>query len=77
MIGDYKWRGLYSSSSCEDVWVRCGVCKSTDCRTRWIEDGGGAGYFVEPHGRMGNKSYREDTMVAWKCLTCGAEGEYK
>ena len=48
----------------------CPYCKAT-LGTIWSDDDGESYYWVEPLGRMGNKSYRDDTRIG---VWCAADG---
>lgn len=54
----------------EDVVSTCPRCGG-ECGT--LFHGERKVYEIPPHGRMGNKSYREDPVVGTACDGCGLE----
>lgn len=52
------------------ICPKCGACTDTVWET-WDRARGTYTYVVQAHGRMGNKSYRDDTEVGVICHDCG------
>lgn len=46
----------------------CAECGATT-GTIWKENPSGSTYRIPPHGRMGNKSYRDDDLIGEYCAS--------